>query len=178
MSIKINVKKTLISLLMILILGSIFGYYFYMNYKDDRTLYDELPRGIMSFRTLTTKLSVERVNLDLINHLRGHISKCRYFPNSLKDIFDEKNIPDRRGCSSLKTAGEPWLNPWGHPYEIRYDRERKKIQLRSLGRYWWWPWDNIQKETYFDGKLYDSQVEYCNKVSGSDMNCVFNRGWH
>jgi len=107
------------------------------------------------------------------------ISVCKKFPDSYKDQFFTIIGPNDQ-CEKVQETAEErrWIDPWGRPYQIRYDLERAKLQVRSQGRYLWWPWDDISDETYFDGKNYKAQVEYCKTVPKDDMSCIFNRGWH
>tara|TARA_R110000868_G_scaffold397624_1_gene670358 strand:- start:5456 stop:5980 length:525 start_codon:yes stop_codon:yes gene_type:complete len=173
-------RKVLIWILLILFSGAGLGLYFYQNYQDDRTPTRNVNAGRMSVREAVTKLEVASFNMGYVGSILSYISRCRRFPESFQGFYKPIEEDNPQYCEPLKSTGNRhnWLDPWGRPYQIRYDRERAKMQIRSLGRYWWWPWDNIQDETYFDGKLYQEQIKLCDQVVKSDMSCIFNRGWH
>lgn len=168
-------KKNLYIILAILFTLIGMGLYFYQNYKDDRLRRNDIPAGIIDLRTTTTKLEVDNANLRVVRSLVSYISHCKRFPENLEEIFKAPKESVPRGCTYLKAEGV-WINPWGHPYEIRYDRERRKAQIRSLGRYWWWAWDNIQDETNMaiPKVLADEERAKCDRGE----ECVFSRGWH
>jgi len=126
------------------------------------------------------------------------ISACKFFPNKISDFYDETNfesdnpscmvwkaIPPYKGFD-LNNHRPIWIDPWGRPYQIRYDLERGKLQVRSQGRYLWTESDDIVGETPFLGKdypkdglpLYVEMLERCKTVPKDDMSCIFNRGWH
>lgn len=119
------------------------------------------------------------------------IGVCKTFPEDYKGFYNENSDPKNIACNELvkdwkKQRGAykdfpvytPWLDPWGRPYQIRFDLERGKLQVRSQGRYLWTELDDIVGETFFNGKSYKAQVEYCKTVSKDDMSCIFNRDWH
>ncbi len=161
--------------MVLVFLGLGLSYYFYQNYQDDRRLTRDIPTGMLNLRTRTTKLAVDQANMILVQYLVRNISNCKRFPENLKEIFEPLRPVRPKGCSPLKTP-DAWVNPWGHPYEIRYDRERKMLQIRSLGRYWWWPWDNIQDETNMAIPKIMADEERAKCDRGDE--CVFDRGWH
>lgn len=173
-------QKVMIWTILILCIGAGLGFYFYRNYQDDRIKTTRVNFGIVSFRGGMTKIAIAHSNIRVTSYLLGYISRCKRFPESFQGFYEAIESDKPQYCEPLKAAGKRhnWLDPWDRPYEIRYDRERAKLQIRSLGRYWWWPWDNIEGETYFDGKLYQDQIKRCDQIPKSDMSCIFNRGWH
>lgn len=131
------------------------------------------------------------------------ISKCNYFPRSFAELYSEDNLKkanSKEDCKPLKDPTKyptlsparkerfkrefpdykPWIDPWGRPYQIRYDRDRRKLQVRSQGRYLWWPWDNIVDETTWGmaGSFFNEEIKKCDSLPRDDMSCIFNRGWH
>lgn len=184
------VKKNKIALLLIFLIAApviACGYYFASNYYHDNKreyFYNPAPLSKVSFAK--SLLSGES-NLFFLRY----IQMCKRFPDNLKDRYSPISDNAPEDCKSsfdeysketerhlLKFGTPPWIDPWGRPYQIRYDLDRAKLQLRSQGRYLWTEYDDIFQETYFDGKSYKEQVEYCKKVQKDDMTCIFNRGWH
>jgi hypothetical protein len=132
-----------------------------------------------------------------LSSLVNLISSCKRFPDNYEDAFRKT---DSSNCNPLENKSkdnplaydtefpdyQPWIDPWGRPYQIHYDLERGKLQVRSQGRYLWTEFDDIVGETPFltkdypkDGlPLYVEMLEHCKKVPKDDLSCVFNRGWH
>ena len=184
-------KNKIASLLIFLIAAPIIAcsYYFLSNYQDDHE-----PKYIVSMEALS-KISVARSFLSGESYLffLRYIQMCKRFPDNLKDRYSPISDNAPKDCNSffddnskenerhlLKFGTPPWIDPWGRPYQTRYDRERRIIQLRSQGRYLWTELDDIKKETTFGvvGQDFTEEINRCDLLPKDDMTCIFNRGWH
>ncbi|PIP91861.1 MAG: hypothetical protein COW01_11980 [Bdellovibrionales bacterium CG12_big_fil_rev_8_21_14_0_65_38_15] len=169
--------KILIVFIVTLFLVGGLSYYFYRNYLDDRTTTEEANVGIVNLRRGMTKIAIAKSNMRVASYLVGYISKCKRFPENLQGFYKPIEGEKPTSCNPFPVnVKKPWLDPWGRSYEIRYDRDRKKLQIRSLGRYWWWPWDNIQDETNLavPTDLVEPERQKCDQ----GLDCIYSRGWH
>lgn len=175
-----NLSSIKIKIFFIVFLLSIIGLtlYFYKNYQDDRIKTADVNFGIVSFRGGMTKIAIAHSNMRVTSYLLSYISRCKHFPSSFQAFFEPIEGDKPQYCEPLKAQGKRhnWLDPWDRPYEIRYDRERAKLQIRSLGRYWWWPWDNIEGET--DLAVPTDLVEPERQKCDQGLDCIYSRGWH
>lgn len=184
-------KNKVASLFIFLIAAPIIAcsYYFLANYQDDNE-----PRYFFYSLAPFSKIIVAEKDVgNATRHTSLYIQKCKRFPDSLKDV--KSIIPDDApaDCKSYFEGNSkniviyfqeldqpPWIDPWGRPYQIRYDREKRIIQLRSQGRYLWTESDDIKKETTFGvvGQDFTEEMNRCDLLPKDNMTCIFNRGWH
>lgn len=149
------------------------------------------------YRSPTTNIGRARMTAGSVNYLSDFIKECKRVPSSYKDFYlfkshSMKKCPTREEVSKYDERDEQgvfvWLDPWGRPYQIRYDLEREKIQLRSQGRYLWTEQDDILEESSFIGKDYSRHkygeptylkiLKDCENPARNYLTCIFNRGWH
>jgi len=184
-------KKHIIFLIPIsLFLGSYFIYQKVVenNYIEDNVDYSD---GIYSSGPLS-RVSEANAFVDNKFAFIDHISTCKQFPEKISDMYDpEKVNSEVKSCKALNVkpafrSEDPskhrpvWIDPWGRPYQIRYDRERRKLQVRSQGRYLWTESDDIVGETNMaiPVDMADAERAKCDSLPKDDMSCIFNRGWH
>ena len=184
-------NKRLVIILTIVALGLLSGGGYLLNNYIEDTKKEPLTQfyPLINHEALS---NIQTANNVIKNFYRPeiYIQRCKRFPLNIRDMHNEEYANEEIGCRPYDasfqlnnteykiTIETPWIDPWGRPYQIRYDLERAKLQLRSQGRYLWTEYDDIFEETYFDGKSYKEHVEYCKKVPKDDMTCIFNRGWH
>lgn len=125
-----------------------------------------------------------------------YITDCKKIPKNLEEIFHKTK--DNEACNRFANydpkdikfkplSDDPayqgyqgWIDPWGRPYQIRYDLERGKLQVRSQGRYLWTELDDIVGETSLSipKVIEDEMLEKCKQMQKDDPKCPFYRGWH
>ena len=183
-------NKQLVIILTIVALGLLSaGGYLFKNFLEDSATEPLTPYYPAVDSRSMSRFQIARYIVKKFYRPTSYIQDCKRFPENIMDMHDQQykdSYPQCRPYSQLLIEHaefiyrdeSPWIDPWGRPYQIRYDLERAKLQLRSQGRYLWTEYDDIFQETYFDGKSYKEQVEYCKKVARDDMTCIFNRGWH
>lgn len=176
-------KKTVLLTLSLIcvVLAGWLGNYFYRNWQIDNT-----PEISPQTWGSVTKRNAAYSIVQRTGHYVDYISRCKRFPNNFEDMFHE-HADDLKSCKPLprqpvnvlepyKENEGPWIDPWGRPYQLRYDRERRKLQVRSRGRYTWWPWDDIKTETNLaiPKTVADAERAKCDRGEA----CIFDRGWH
>lgn len=117
----------------------------------------------------------------LIRRTRNYINSCKQFPLNIKDTFNSG--PDISHCappSNIRGMYTSSLDPWGRPYQVRYHKDRVKLQVRTLGRHIDNSKDDIVREDNLEisEDILSKEIEKCKKLPSDDKNCVFNRGWH
>ncbi len=133
-----------------------------------------------------TREEVARHMVDRAHLYVNYISKCNRFPDNIEDMYHERFF-EVEGCKPFamrsfntfidtKDNVRPWIDPWGRPYQIRYDRERRKLQVRSQGSSLSLTSDDIEAETTWGTAraYFDIEIENCDRGEG----CIFDRGWH
>jgi len=171
-------KAKQVKVLIVVVLLSLIGasIYFYSNYREDSIRREHnlsyVGRGGAS------NIGAAEIMMHFIPNFLEIISKCSFYPKNVEEFYKFDSTGKAEDCTpaTYYKTQKPWIDPWGRPYQIRYDRERYKFQMRSLGRYWWWPWDNIEGEEnltiYAD--ILNPEIEK-DKI-GKDS--IFSRGWH
>lgn len=144
---------------------------------------------------------------DQASSLLMFITECKMFPENDQDFVERyystqpymgDGMPSSRdgakpcervpikvydgelGSEGILELSYFWIDPWQRPYQIRYDLDRGVLQIRSHGRYLWWPWDDIigERSLSIPRTIENEMLEHCKKVPKNDMSCIFNRGWH
>lgn len=181
-------RKRLIILILILMqpVMFIFGGIvvdFYRDWKEDnRPQHVVVPKfGLFS------NFDVAEYVIDNIPQYLNLIASCERFPENFSYFFRKREDDCGINVGDIIINNGPyWIDPWGRLYQIRYDLDGGKLQVRSRGRYEWTSWDDIIKELPFLDKnypkhgkaLYVNMLEYYEKAQREDMNCIFNLGWH
>lgn len=149
---------------------------------DEDNVIHKWPGGKHGFKASNRAKAGGDITFQLAT-LVPYISYCKRFPENLQDAYRPiDNAPE--GCRILKSQSEylptPWIDPWGRPYQVRYNKERMKIQMRSQGRNLEDLSDDIVRENNLSIKkeVYDSEIAKCNKLPKEDKKCAFNRDWH
>ena len=186
-NLKTLIKKRKIILLVSIVLLSVIAIPFVKNYLEDSRRYYFLPPYFKRHTSHFGEVSLT-VHVGTLGFYLGYISACDIIPKNYEETFKpiQSDHPQcqARGMwhleypDSLRKNYRPWIDPWGRPYQIRYDRNRKKIQMRSQGRYGWTSLDDIEVETYFDGDDYRREAKKCDELPEDSSDCIFNWGWH
>lgn len=181
---KSKVFKFLKSLLLALGVFMIFIGIFHKKINDYYEDHKERGwvRGLHGIRT--SNLGKAHYDLEQQLHLLvNHISRCKRFPQNLENLYVVIDNPPE-SCQTLHQFVQedeiPWIDPWGRMYQIRYDTNNMKIQVRSLGRYVDDSEDDIVKEDELAIKkeVFDAERDLCNSLPKGDKGCAFNRDWH
>lgn len=185
-NLKALIKKRKIVLLISVVLLFVIAIPFVKNYLEDSKRYYLLPPYFKRHTSHFGEVSLT-VHIGTLSSYKGYISACDKIPKNYEDIFKpiKSDHPQcqARGMwhlkwpDSLRKDYRPWIDPWGRPYQIRFDRD-KKIQMRSQGRYGWTSLDDIKAETSFTGPDFEKQVKKCDELPEDSPDCIFNWGWH
>ncbi|GAB4411655.1 MAG: hypothetical protein OHK0056_15890 [Bacteriovoracaceae bacterium] len=178
-----KIRFVIVLLASVVIVGY-FGFWYYVdNYAKSAPLMSVFDYPVTSAKA-AKRITNESYRIVLF------ISNCKKFPVDFKEFTEtefleepcryKKFVPNEAKQLDIKNPVFPWNDPWGRSYQIRYDLERGKLQVRSRGRYLWWPWDDIIGETSLSipKVIEDEMLDHCKKVPKDDTSCVFNRGWH
>ena len=170
-----NFAKVIILFLLGAATGSISND-FYRDYKIDHKPQHKLSRRFEA----DSNIGVAHFFVSLIHSYLSYVDTCERFPEHFSDMFRKID-----GCGldydEVKINGMPfWIDPWGRPYQIRFDRNKRKLMVRSRGRYLWTSWDDIENETTLGnvGQLFNDEIKKCEKIPDGDLACIFNRGWY
>jgi len=196
---KLNLKKKS-QILKLLFLGGVIGYFGYWCFVD---AFINHPYPLSRFY-ISNYVEAGKI-VDRSQSVVQYMSDCKRFIINFKELYDQNyksdtpnfcrpfiNPLDRATKFGNKELNKrfsnfkPWIDPWGRPYQIRFNFEKAKLQVRSQGRYIWTELDDIVSEAPFLGKdypkngfrFYVEMIEYCKTASKDDMSCIFNRGWH
>lgn len=193
-TIKLNNKKTIVMIsIMIVFLLAFALKDFIKEYFEDNYQTFSVPY----YKGSLSRNDVARNMVRDYGAIVGLISRCNKFPDSIKNIFDEnffsgvecdinsvlmfnpKVYEDRIKIHNYSNT-IPWIDPWGRPYQIRYDLERDMLRIRSHGRYQWTQLDDINFETNLSiGADLKAKVKFnCDQNPNDGSKCIFNRGWH
>lgn len=169
-------------LLLLLIVGGLGINFFNGQIVDEDQIKRGWPGGKHGFIASNLEKAAGDIEIQM-GRLIFHISDCKRFPLNLENAYKPiEKAPN--GCKALTPWHHkvitPWIDPWGRLYQVRYDKERMKLQMRSQGRKVDDPRDDIVRETnlFIHKDVYYTELEKCKKLSSEDKNCVFNRGWH
>ncbi|PIP91355.1 MAG: hypothetical protein COV38_09085 [Bdellovibrionales bacterium CG11_big_fil_rev_8_21_14_0_20_38_13] len=160
---------------------SVVFFYFGQNYYLDNYTGHEWHYN----RFYQSNVGMARETVQGVQGVIEFIKNCNKFPHDFEFRLRSKDCTGKnlrensdfsRNPRFVNWNQLPWIDPWGRPYQLRYDRERKKLQLRSQGRYLWTSLDDIQAETNLavPTDLVEPERQKCDQ--GQD--CIFNRGWH
>jgi len=156
-------------------------------YKIDRIDRHRFPTSKVGITNWGEAFEHTRRSFSVVDY----ISSCKRFPENYKDAFRKTDFPN---CIPLENKSkenplayesefpdyQSWIDPWGRTYQIRYDLERGKLQVRSQGRYLWTELDDIVGETSLSipKVIEDEMLEKCKQMQKNDPRCPFYRGWH
>ena len=186
-----------IILLSVLLLVMVTFFYFIKNYlEDSATEPISVHYPAIDSRTNSRYQIAEQI-VNYYYNPASYIRDCKIFPNNISDMHNNDVKINNIKCIPYTTykveepelsfeIKEPWIDPWGRPYQIKYDYDEETVSVRSQGRYTWTTLDDIVREIPFFGKSYPkhgdsfylNMIEHCEKVTKDDMTCIFNRGWH
>ena len=157
------------------------------NYRKDNDKYYADPSLRFSISHFDEVRNAVRASVLL--QVADYIIYCKRVPKNYEEIFNplkSENLEclkrfekwEREEAYLPRKGYRPWIDPWGRPYQIRYDREQKNMQLRSQGRYLWTTWDDVQSELWLDSSILKEQLVVCEEYPDDEFKCIFNRGWH